>query len=292
MGFEPQIRHIVEKNDMPAKGRQTLMFSATFPKEIQRLAQDFLNNYVFLTVGRVGSTTDIITQKLEYAHDLDKKDLLLNILAKCDGLTLIFVETKKGADALEDFLIAQGLNAMSIHGDRTQEDREFALSAFRNGEVSVLVATDVAARGLDIPNVLYVINYDMPSNIDDYVHRIGRTGRCGHTGTAIAFINEKNKNILRDLYNLLKETNQQFDRWFEDMVQEAVGPSYRHSGPSRRGRGAPRYGARDYRRDKGFRDAPRFQNPDSGNPFARRRNGGNDYGGNSYSGGSSTNDAW
>ncbi len=101
---------------MPVENRQTLMFSATFPKEIQRLAQDFLYDYVFLAVGRVGSTTDFITQKLEYVAEADKRDMLLNTLPHCEGLTLIFVETKKGADALEDFLVAQGLNAMSIHG--------------------------------------------------------------------------------------------------------------------------------------------------------------------------------
>lgn len=114
----------------------------------------------------------------------------MDILPKCDGLTLIFTETKRGADALENFLYQEGVNATSIHGDRSQTEREMALHNFRCGRCPVLVATDVAARGLDIPNVMHVINYDLPNNIDDYVHRIGRTGRAGNHGTAIAFVNE------------------------------------------------------------------------------------------------------
>jgi len=254
MGFEPQIRHIVERCDMPVNGRQTLMFSATFPKEIQRLAQDFLNNYVFLAVGRVGSTTDFITQKVEYAQEKDKRDLLMSLLPTCEGLTLIFTETKRGADGLENFLYDQGVNATSIHGDRSQQERETALQNFRCGRCPVLVATDVAARGLDIPNVLHVINYDMPNSIDDYVHRIGRTGRCGNHGTAIAFVNEDNKNILRDLHDLLVENNQKVEHWFYELVHAGSGrpTSYRGPGGGRgggRGRGRP---TRDYRRDQDF----------------------------------------
>jgi len=170
MGFEPQIRQIVEGSDMPQQTRQTLMFSATFPKEIQRLAADFLIDYIFLAVGRVGSTTDSITQKVEYAgeREADKIDRLLQILSTCDGLTLIFVETKRAADHLEHLLIREGIEATSIHGDRSQQEREQALAWFRCGRAPVLAATDVASRGLDIPDVRVVINYDLPNNIDDY----------------------------------------------------------------------------------------------------------------------------
>ena len=183
MGFEPQIREICSGYDMPTSSdRQTLMFSATFPKEIQRLASDFLADYVFLAVGRVGSTTESIIQKIEYVDERDKYDRLLSYLPSCDGLTLIFVETKRNADALEAQLYHEGITATTIHGDRTQEQRETALQEFRRGVCPVLVATDVASRGLDIPNVLHVINFDLPTQIDDYVHRIGRTGRCGNIG--------------------------------------------------------------------------------------------------------------
>ena len=139
MGFEPQIRQIVQDMDMTQEGRQTLMFSATFPKEIQRLAQDFLRDYIFLAVGRVGSTTDFITQKVEFAghRESEKMDRLLAILSKCEGLTLIFVETKRNADYLEHQLCQEGIEATSIHGDRTQDERERALQYFRCGRWSV-----------------------------------------------------------------------------------------------------------------------------------------------------------
>lgn len=158
MGFEPQIRRIVEGEDMPpTAARQTLMFSATFPRDIQMLARDFLKDYIFLSVGRVGSTSENITQKIEYVEDGDKRSVLLDILhTHGAGLTLIFVETKRMADSLSDFLINQGFPATSIHGDRTQREREKALEMFRTGRCPILVATAVAARGLDIPNVVRI----------------------------------------------------------------------------------------------------------------------------------------
>ncbi|KAJ6787165.1 hypothetical protein PWT90_07922 [Aphanocladium album] len=201
MGFEPQIRRIVEGEDMPSvHERQTLMFSATFPRDIQMLARDFLKDYIFLSVGRVGSTSENITQKVEYVEDVDKRSVLLDILhSNAGGLTLIFVETKRMADSLSDFLINQSFPATSIHGDRTQRERERALEFFRNGRCPIMVATAVAARGLDIPNVTHVINYDLPTDIDDYVHRIGRTGRAGNTGIATAFFNRGNRGVVRSL---------------------------------------------------------------------------------------------
>jgi len=260
MGFEPQIRHIVEECDMPVENRQTLMFSATFPREIQRLASDFLeSDYVFVSIGRVGSTNDFITQNIEYAEEGDKRDRLMRLLLDCEGLTVIFVETKRGADALETFLMDEGVNAISIHGDKCQDEREYALKQFKNGRCPVLVATDVAARGLDIPNVLHVINYDMPSNVDDYVHRIGRTGRCGNVGNAHAFFNEKNRGIAKDLYDLLKECKQEIPGWLEDLVYSHSSNSGYGSSSYGRGRGGPRgrgssnrFQTRDYRRSEDF----------------------------------------
>lgn len=160
------------------------MFSATFPHNIQVLARDFLKDYIFLAVGRVGSTSENITQRLEYVEDYDKRSLLLDILhtdlsagpEDVQNLTLVFVETKRNADMLCDFLIDSNFPATAIHGDRTQREREFALHSFRSGRTPVMVATAVASRGLDIPNVTHVVNFDLPSDIDDYVHRIGRTG--------------------------------------------------------------------------------------------------------------------
>lgn len=249
MGFEPQIRHIVQDCDMPsAENRQTLMFSATFPMDIQHLARDFLEDYIFLSVGRVGSTSENITQKVLYVEDADKRSALLDLLAATDGgLTLIFVETKRMADALTDFLIMQELKATAIHGDRSQPERERALAAFRSGRANLLVATAVAARGLDIPNVTHVINYDLPSDIDDYVHRIGRTGRAGNTGVATAFFNRGNKNIAKDMVEILTEANQEVPAFLNQIVREASGG---------RGRGGFSGGrtsnTRDYRRQGGY----------------------------------------
>ncbi|KAH7069532.1 ATP-dependent RNA helicase DED1 [Paraphoma chrysanthemicola] len=239
MGFEPQIRRIVEGEDMPpTAGRQTLMFSATFPRDIQMLARDFLKEYIFLSVGRVGSTSENITQKIEYVEDADKRSVLLDILhTHGAGLSLIFVETKRMADSLSDFLINQGFPATSIHGDRTQREREKALEMFRNGRCPILVATAVAARGLDIPNVTHVVNYDLPTDIDDYVHRIGRTGRAGNTGIATAFFNRGNRGVVRDLLDLLKEANQEVPSFLESIAREGSGFG---GGGGRGGRGGGR----------------------------------------------------
>lgn len=238
MGFEPQIRRIVEGEDMPkVDQRQTLMFSATFPRDIQMLARDFLKDYIFLSVGRVGSTSENITQKIEYVEDPDKRSVLLDILhTHQGGLTLIFVETKRMADSLSDFLLNQNFPATSIHGDRTQRERERALEMFRTARCPVMVATAVAARGLDIPNVTHVVNYDLPTDIDDYVHRIGRTGRAGNTGIATAFFNRGNRGVVRDLIDLLKEANQEVPSFLETVAREGGGFSGGRGGG--RGRGA------------------------------------------------------
>ncbi|OGE53597.1 hypothetical protein PENARI_c007G07166 [Penicillium arizonense] len=252
MGFEPQIRRIVEGEDMPlVQDRQTLMFSATFPRDIQMLARDFLKDYIFLSVGRVGSTSENITQKVEYVEDADKRSVLLDILHThgSTGLTLIFVETKRMADSLSDFLINQRFPATAIHGDRTQRERERALELFRNGRCPILVATAVAARGLDIPNVTHVINYDLPTDIDDYVHRIGRTGRAGNTGIATAFFNRGNRGVVRDLLELLKEAHQEVPSFLESIAREGSGFSGRGGRGGGRGRGSN--ATRDVRRVPG-----------------------------------------
>ncbi|KAL7422720.1 ATP-dependent RNA helicase ded1 [Cryptotrichosporon argae] len=263
MGFEPQIRRIVEGEDMPGvHDRQTLMFSATFPKEIQMLARTFLKDYIFLSVGRVGSTSENITQRVEYVDDHDKRSLLLDLLLaeQSGGLILVFVETKRMADMLCDFLCANQHNATSIHGDRTQREREAALLAFRTGRAPILVATAVAARGLDIPNVTHVILYDLPTDVAEYTHRIGRTGRAGNTGTSTAFFNRGNLSIGRDLIDLLKEANQEVPQWLVDISSERSYGGGGYGRPSRgRGGGGGR-GGRDARSSYGgggFGGAPR-----------------------------------
>lgn len=248
MGFEPQIREIVERSDMPPTGqRLTLMFSATFPKQIQELARDFLHDYVFLAIGRVGSTSQNITQKIVWVEETEKRSFLLDLLnIQSEALTLVFVETKRGADMLEDFLCNHNYSVNSIHGDRSQAQREEALKSFKNGRTPILVATSVAARGLDIPNVKHVINFDLPTDIDEYVHRIGRTGRAGMSGQATSFFNEKNRNIATDLLDILSEAHQEVPEWLEGLSREMRKDNYnkRSYAANRRPGG---FGARDYR---------------------------------------------
>ncbi|PON87638.1 DEAD-box ATP-dependent RNA helicase [Trema orientale] len=250
MGFEPQIRKIVEQMDMPPPGtRQTMLFSATFPSNIQSLASDFLSNYIFLAVGRVGSSTDLIAQKVDYVEDVDKRSHLVHILHAhmANGtrgklaLTLVFVETKKGADALEYWLSMNGFPAIAIHGDKVQMERERALKSFKSGSTPILVATDVASRGLDIPHVAHVINFDLPRDIDDYVHRIGRTGRAGKSGLATAFFSEKNLPLAKALVELMQESNQEVPDWLYQYAESStsIGRGQRYGGS--------KFGGYDYR---------------------------------------------
>jgi ATP-dependent RNA helicase DDX3X len=226
MGFEPAIRKIAAA--MPPPGtRQTLLFSATYPREIQRLARDFGDDYVRITIGRVGSTTELITQRLELVGDREKEGALLQLLeeSKVEGklpLTLVFVATKRRADVLESKLGAAGISAACIHGDRVQSERDQALAAFRAERASVLVATDVAARGLDIPTVGHVINYDFPDDFDSYVHRIGRTGRAGRKGVATAFVNAAvGRAELEALEKLFRESKDELPPWFAELRASA-----------------------------------------------------------------------
>ncbi|KAL3616357.1 DEAD-box ATP-dependent RNA helicase 37 [Castilleja foliolosa] len=282
MGFEPQIRKIVQQMDMPPPGiRQTLLFSATFPKEIQRLAVDFLSSYVFLAVGRVGSSTDLIEQRVEYVLETDKRSHLMDLLhaQRAHGikqaLTLVFVETKKGADSLEHWLSINGFPATSIHGDRTQQEREYALRSFKSGKTPILVATDVAARGLDIPHVSHVVNFDLPNDIDDYVHRIGRTGRAGKSGLATAFFNDNNSSLARPLADLMHEANQEVPAW---LSRFAAWSSSGGGGRSRRGGGSGgRFGGRDFRKDNAYNRG--------GQDFYGSNNNNNNYSGYGATGG-------
>ncbi|XP_018324522.1 ATP-dependent RNA helicase DDX3X [Agrilus planipennis] len=280
MGFEPQIRRIVEKESMPRTGdRQTLMFSATFPSPIQILARDFLDNYIFLAVGRVGSTSENITQKVVWVEEHDKRSFLLDLLnashlqqPSAESLTLVFVETKKGADSLEEFLHQEGYPVTSIHGDRTQREREDALKQFRSGNTPILVATAVAARGLDIPHVKHVINFDLPSDVEEYVHRIGRTGRMGNLGLATSFFNDRNRNLATSMLDLLIEAKQDLPTWLETVANDGRMPSSGRRGTKGR-YGGGGFGGRDYRQQSSGGSSNRNQ---------RNGNSGGGYGSNSY----------
>jgi len=268
MGFEKDIRKIVEQRDCP-RTRQTLMFSATFPKDIRQLATDFLNDSLFLKVGRVGSTTESIQQIVKYVNPTDKNAEILKDLRDTPGRTLVFAETKRDTDSLARFLYSKGFEATGIHGDRCQREREAALRAFKNGKIRVLVATDVAARGLDIDDVAHVINYDLPVGIDSYVHRIGRTGRCGNTGKATAYFDSTNKGIAKAVVKVMTETKQQIPDWLLKMAVESraaggamrrgPGGAYGRGGGASYGRGASMNGGSggSYGGSKGFAGSSR-----------------------------------
>ncbi|XP_037552765.1 probable ATP-dependent RNA helicase DDX4 [Nematolebias whitei] len=229
MGFEPVMRRLVGSPGMPSKeSRQTLMFSATYPEDIQRLAADFLKaDYLFLAVGIVGGACSDVEQKFVQVTKFDKREQLLDILRTTGSeRTMVFVETKRLADFIAAFLCQEKLPTTSIHGDREQREREQALADFRSGKCPVLVATSVAARGLDIPDVQHVVNFDLPKDIDEYVHRIGRTGRCGNTGRAVSFFDpDVDGQLARSLVTILSKAQQEVPSWLEESAFSGSGGS-------------------------------------------------------------------
>ncbi|XP_061192498.1 ATP-dependent RNA helicase DDX4-like isoform X2 [Saccostrea echinata] len=246
MGFGPDIRKIVEELGTPPKTeRQTLMFSATFPKEIQEMAGDFLNDYLFLTVGRVGGACTDVTQTVFEVDRQEKRSRLCDILTETGTeKTLVFVEQKRNADFLASYLSQNGFPTTSIHGDRLQAEREEALRDFKTGKAPVLIATSVAARGLDIPLVKHVINYDLPQSIDEYVHRIGRTGRCGNLGKAMSFYsNDTDGALAKPLVRILSDAMQEVPDWLEEYSKTSMpGAGYADVGA--------KFGGRDIRKNQ------------------------------------------
>lgn len=206
MGFEEDVRTIFSY----FKGqRQTLLFSATMPKKIQNFARSALVKPVTVNVGRAGAASMDVIQEVEYVKQEAKIVHLLDTLAKTAPPVLIFAEKKQDVDAIHEYLLLKGVEAVAIHGGKDQEERSRAVEAFRKGEKDVLVATDVASKGLDFQNIQHVINYDMPEDIENYVHRIGRTGRSGKKGLATTFINKAcDESVLLDMKHLLMEAKQ------------------------------------------------------------------------------------
>ena len=185
MGFINDIKRIIHQ--LP-KSRQTLFFSATMPKDVERLAMTILHNPASVKVDPVTSTVDSISQYLYYVDKANKSKLLASIINKPDvNSALVFTRTKYGADRVARDLVKGNIQAMAIHGNKSQNARQEALKRFKSGDISVLVATDIAARGIDIAELSHVINYDIPEDPETYIHRIGRTGRAGLSGDAISF---------------------------------------------------------------------------------------------------------
>ncbi|XP_065212089.1 uncharacterized protein LOC135839808 isoform X1 [Planococcus citri] len=211
MGFEPQIRTIIEQI---RPDRQVLMWSATWPKEVQALAEDFLTDYVHINIGSLELAANHNIRQLVHVlqeHEKDQKlfTLLRQTSTEPGFKALIFVETRKKVDDMTAEIRKQGYQAISMHGDKSQQERDAVLSEFRSNKAPILVATDVAARGLDVEDIKYVINYDYPNTSEDYIHRIGRTGRVTQSGTAITFFTPDKQRQAKDLIAVLKEADQQ-----------------------------------------------------------------------------------
>ncbi|XP_034567304.1 probable ATP-dependent RNA helicase DDX5, partial [Notolabrus celidotus] len=301
MGFEPQIRKIV---DQIRPDRQTLMWSATWPKEVRQLAEDFLKEYVQINIGALQlSANHNILQIVDVCNDGEKENklirLLEEIMSEKENKTIIFVETKRRCDDLTRRMRRDGWPAMGIHGDKSQQERDWVLNEFKYGKAPILIATDVASRGLDVEDVKFVINFDYPNNSEDYIHRIGRTARSQKTGTAYTFFTPNNMRQASDLISVLREANQAINPKLLQMAEDRGGRSRGGRGGDYRDNHRDRYsgGRRDY---GNFRDRDNSRGYDNGpnKSFgANSQNGGyggsngnsNGFGGGGYNGNGQSN---
>lgn len=237
MGFEPQIRKIVSQI---RPDRQTLYWSATWPKEVEQLARKFLYNPCKVVIGSADlKANHAIRQHVEIVSENQKYNRLVKLLEDImdGGRILIFMDTKKGCDQITRQLRMDGWPALSIHGDKSQAERDWVLSEFKAGKSPIMTATDVAARGLDVKDVKFVINYDFPGSLEDYVHRIGRTGRAGAKGTAYTFFTAANARFAKELITILEEAGQRVAPELAAMGRGAPPPPSGHGGFRDRGRG-------------------------------------------------------
>lgn len=225
-GFVPEMRTLFSNESMPpVDKRQTMFFSATFNQSAQTISKEFMkSDFLFITVGMVGAANEDVKQEFRRVERAEKKRELKKILQSLssEDKVIVFTQTKATADVLSGFLSAQGIEATSIHGDRLQEQREQALREFKRGTKKCLVASPVGERGLDLPKVSMVINYDLPQALDEYIHRIGRTGRIGNTGRAISFFDpERDTNLIDDLKKALVHAQQDVPAFFNGSGYDA-----------------------------------------------------------------------
>lgn len=237
MGFEPQIRKIIEQI---RPDRQVLMWSATWPKEVKALAETYLGDFTQLNIGSLQlSANRNILQIVDVCKEYEKDDKLRKVLEEIgEGKTIVFVETKRKVESITKNIRANGWPAVCMHGDKSQQDRDYVLRQFRNKRGSILVATDVAARGLDVDDVKFVINYDYPNSSEDYIHRIGRTGRSDNSGTSYTFFTPQNGRQAQDLVSVLAEAGQEISPQLNSLASENNYGGYgrgRFGGGGRRG---------------------------------------------------------
>lgn len=220
MGFEPQIRGVLEH--VKAE-RQMLMFSATWPEEVRELAKDFLGSYTFMQIGSAElSANKNIMQEVEVCDDNYKMEAFLNKMVDIgEEKTLVFTERKATVDKLERLLRSKRVRAMGIHGDKTQAARSAVIQRFKDGSCSVMVATDVAARGLDINDIQHVVNYDFPQDIENYIHRIGRTGRVNKQGRSFSLVTRSEGKYAKKLIKVLKESGQEINPELYELMKSA-----------------------------------------------------------------------
>jgi superfamily II DNA/RNA helicase len=203
MGFAPQLNEILRY--VPQQ-RQTMLFTATWPVELDKLVQKYLRTPARVTVGKASQAATMVNQSLIATTIRDKNDTLLDEINRRPGSVLVFARTKSRTDRVTRFLSSYGVTVSRIHGGRSQGQRNMALAGFKSGEFRVLVATDIAARGIDVKDIAHVINYDLPMVAEDYVHRIGRTGRAGASGTAVSFITPDDRSQWHEIARLLKRS--------------------------------------------------------------------------------------
>ena len=265
LGFIHALKRIVA---LVPKKRQTLFFSATMPKAIKELADRYLTNPAEVSVAPVATTVERVEQRLVHVNQAEKAALLIHTLqANPVERALVFSRTKHGADKIVRLLEAAGIPANAIHGNKSQPQRERALAAFRSGQMKVLIATDIAARGIDIPGVSHVINFDLPDVPEQYVHRIGRTARAGASGIAIAFCSHEERGNLRDIERLTRQklSVDALPDGFAKMVETTR--SLKPATPQRSPRGGA--GGRDHRPNR----HPAHR-PSGARPGGQRRRGG------------------
>ncbi len=234
MGFINDIRKILA---LLPQDRQNLLFSATFSKEIKTLADGLLNEPVMIEVARENQESELVSQTLYHTNRETKRDLLVHLLGeRASGQALVFTRTKHGADRLSEQLQRSGIGAVPIHGGRSQGQRTRALADFKAGSARILVATDIAARGLDIPQLPFVINFELPNVPEDYVHRIGRTGRAGSLGEAISLVSPDERAYLADIEKLIQKRIERREAAGFAAPREAEGE---YAPRPQQGRGAP-----------------------------------------------------
>ena len=275
MGFLPDIKRILS---VLPKERQSLLFSATFSEDIRRLAKELLRSPTMIEVARRYAPAELVTHQVYEVPNARKRALLTHLIRTRDmKQVLVFLRMKRDANRLARELVRDGVNATAIHSDRSQGEREQALSDFKEGQATVLVATDIAARGLDIEQLPYVINYELPYTPEDYVHRIGRTGRAGLPGEAISFMSGDETKNLADIEKLLKRTIPRLDLpvGFDAADRNTRTPRHgEHEERSARSKpsSAPRAGGREERPSRGASRAERETRPMRGpRPAERER---------------------